>query len=200
RTTGDGVETIYVHDALNRLKTVSSSGLPTPITYVYDELSQRTSMADATGTSTYSYDGLGRLTQAVQPNGTLGYGYDLDSNRTTLTYPTVGSVTYGFSPGGYLSTVTDWATRQSGYTYSAAGRVKTLTLPNGMTTTYSYDRAQRLTNLVNATASSTVSSHAYTLDAEGNRTALDEYVQGITQPVQTWSPRSPSQKWCSRLG
>lgn len=30
--------------------------------------------------------------------------------------------------------------------------------------------------------------HAYTLDAEGDRTALDEYVQGITPPPIVWSP------------
>jgi hypothetical protein len=35
----------------------------------------------------------------------LAYSYDLDSNRTLLTYPAVGSVTYAFGPAGRLSTV-----------------------------------------------------------------------------------------------
>jgi len=174
RTTGDAVETNYAYDALSRLKTVSSTGLPVAIGYSYDELSHRTSMTDGTGTSTYAYDGLGRLTQAVQPNGTLGYGYDLDSNRTTLTYPTVGSVTYVFSPAGRLSSLTDWGSRQSIYTYTASGLAKTVAVPGGLTTTYGYDNAQRLTSLVNATASATVFSDTYTLDNEGNRTAIDE--------------------------
>ena len=173
RTTADNVTTNYVYDALSRLVTVSGSGLQT-INYGYDELSHRTSMADVTGSSTYSYDGLGRLTQAVQPNGTLGYGYDLDSNRTALTYPTVGNVTSVFSPGGHLSSLTDWGSRQTTYTYSASGLARTALLPNGMTTTYTYDNAQRLTALSNTTASATLSSHTYTLDNEGNRTALDE--------------------------
>jgi hypothetical protein len=41
--------------------------------------------------------------------------------------------------------------------------------------------------LVNAVGANTVSSDAYTLDNEGNRIALDEFVSGITAPpVQTF--------------
>ena len=49
-----------------------------------------------------------------------------------------------------------------------------------MVTTYSYDRVQRLTDLTNARAGATITSHAYTLDNEGDRTALSEFVSGIT--------------------
>jgi RHS repeat-associated protein len=173
RTAADGVQTNYQYDELGRLKQVSASGLST-ITYGYDELSHRISMVDVTGTSSYAFDGLGRLTQAVQPGGTIGYGYDLDSNRTTLTYPTVGSVSYVFSPGGQMSSLTDWGSRQSVYTYTASGLAKTVAVPGGLTTTYTYDNAQRLSSLVNATGAGTVTSDTYTLDNEGNRTAIDE--------------------------
>jgi RHS repeat-associated protein len=179
RTTGDGLETIYTYDNMSRLMTVSSTGLPQPIGYDYDEINQRITMTDGS-TSTYEYDGLGRMTEAVQPNGTLGYGYDLDSNRTRVTYPTVGNVAYVFSPAGRLSSLTDWGSRQSAYTYTPSGLAKTLLVPGGMTTTYGYDNAQRLTSLTNVTGSGTISSHAYTLDGEGNRVALDETVAGIT--------------------
>lgn len=178
RTTADAVDTNYQYDAMSRLKQVSATGLTT-ITYGYDELSRRTSMGDVTGSSSYTYDGLGRLTAAVQPNGNLGYGYDLDSNRTTLTYPTVGSVTYVFSPAGRLSSLTDWGARQSTYTYFASGLAKTVTVPGGMTTTYGYDYAQRLTSLLNATAGGTITSDTYTLDNEGNRTAIDELMPAV---------------------
>ncbi|HEY6202469.1 MAG TPA: RHS repeat-associated core domain-containing protein [Candidatus Limnocylindria bacterium] len=181
RTTADTVQTNYQYDALNRLKQVSATGLST-ITYSYDELSHRKQMIDGTGTSTYTYDGLGRLKTANQPNGNLAYDYDLDSNRTLLTYPTVGSVTYAFGPAGRLSTVTDWASRASSYTYYPSGLAHTVTLPSslgGLTTTYGYDNAQRLTSLENATAGGTITSDTYTLDSEGNRTAIDELMPPV---------------------
>jgi RHS repeat-associated protein len=179
RHTADGVDTAYTFDNLNRLTQIAATGLST-ISYAYDELSRRTSMTDVTGTTTYSYDRMGRLTQAAQPNGTVSYAYDRDSNRTTLTYPGSSSVTYSFSDAGRLSSLTDWGSRTTSYTYSAPGLAKTVTLPNSMVTTYTYDRAQRLTNLSNVISSTTITSHAYTLDSVGNRTALSEFVSGIT--------------------
>ena len=186
RTTADNVATSYSYDNLSRLLSISAAGLST-ISYQYDELSRRTSMTDGTGVTTYSYDRLSRLTSVTQPNGGVGYGYDLDSDRTSLSYPGVGggTVTYVFSPGGRLNSLTDWASRTSTYTYTAAGLAKTVSVPGGLTTTYAYDRAQRLMSLVNAVSSTTITSHAYTLDAEGNRTALAEFVSGISAPGTT---------------
>jgi RHS repeat-associated protein len=191
RTAGDGVKTTYTYDALSRLSTVAAPGLST-IAYKYNEVSSRKEMTDGTGTSTYTYDGLGRLKTANQPNGNLVYGYDLDSDRTLLTYPTVGSVTYAFSPAGRLSTVTDWASRASTYTYYPSGLAHTVTLPSalgGLTATYTYDNAQRLATLVNATGAGTITSDSYTLDNEGNRTAIDEIL-----------PNGPSVKVNTEVG
>jgi RHS repeat-associated protein len=179
RHTADGVDTAYSFDNLGRLTQISATGLST-ISYAYDELSRRTSMTDVTGTTSYSYDRMGRLLSAAQPNGTLAYAYDRDSNRTTLTYPGSLAVTYTFSSAGRLSSLADWGSRTTSYTYTAAGLAKTVTLPSSMVTTYTYDRAQRLTSLTNVISSTTITSHAYTLDAEGNRTALTEFVSGIT--------------------
>jgi RHS repeat-associated protein len=44
---------------------------------------------------------------------------------------------------------------------------------------------QRLTGLTNVRAGVTITSHAYTLDNEGDRTALSEFVSGITPAGQT---------------
>jgi len=179
RTTADSVVTTYSYDNLSRLTQVAASGL-SAISYAYDELSRRTSMTDGTGTTTYSYDRMGRLTQGAQPNGTVSYGYDLDSNRTTLTYPGSYAVTHTYSNAGRLSSLQDWGSRTTTYTYSAAGLAATVTLPNGLVTTYTYDRAQRLTALTNVVGSTTITSHSYTLDNQGNRTAQTEFISGIT--------------------
>ena len=178
-TTADSVVSTYTYDNLSRLTQIAATGLAS-ISYAYDELSRRTSMGDGTGNTTYSYDRTGRLTQAAQPNGTLAYAYDLDSNRTTLTYPGSNAVTYTLSNAGRLSSLQDWGSRTTSYTYTPAGLAATVTLPNGLVTTYTYDRAHRLTNLTNVVGSTTITSHAYTLDNEGNRTAQTEFVSGIT--------------------
>jgi YD repeat-containing protein len=178
----------YAYDNLSRLTAVSGTGL-SPISYSYDALGRRTRMVDATGATTYQYDGLGRATQIVSPNGTLTFAYDRDGNRTTLGYPGAQNVTDAYSPGGRLSSVTDWANRASTFTYQSSGLASTLSYPNTVRATYSYDRAQRLTQLTDALGSTTITQHTYTLDPEGNRTALDEVIQGITPPpVNTWSP------------
>lgn len=187
RTAGNGEVVNSTYDAMGRLTQVSATSLAT-VSYQYDPGSLRTAMIDGTGTTTYSYDGLGRLTQATQPGGATTYSYDLDSNLATLGYPATGAVSYAYSAGGRLSSVTDWAARVSAYTYTARGLPKTVTLPNalgGLVTTYGYDRADRLTTLTNTVGATTITSHAYTLDGEGNRTALDEFVAGITAPGAT---------------
>ncbi|MBI2773136.1 MAG: RHS repeat-associated core domain-containing protein [Chloroflexi bacterium] len=180
RTTGDGVTVSYAYDALTRLRSVSGPSLS--ITYSYDQVGHRTQMVDATGTTTYAYDGLGRVTQTAAPNGILTYGYDLDGNRTRLGYPGGDDVDYFFTPAGRLTHVTDWAGRLTSYTYASSGAVEYLDYANGMSATYAYDRAQRLTRLTNTVGSTIISDHVYTLDPEGDRTALDEFVQGITLP------------------
>jgi len=180
--------TTNTYDALSRLTNMAATGLTT-ITYQYDGSGNPIQMIDGTGTTTYQFDGLGRMTQAAQPNGTLNYTYDRDGNRTVMTYPAgADTVTYTFTPGGRLDHLTDASARTSTYTYTASGLVKTLLLPNNLLTTYSYDRGQRLTLVLNAVGTTTRTRHAYTLDAEGNRTALDEYVEGITAaPSTTWA-------------
>src|SRR5439155_1088765 len=187
RTGADSVTVTYAYDGISRLTSVSATGLTT-ITYQYDQLSHRTQMVDGTGTTNYQYDGLGRLTQAAGANGTLNYGYDRDGNPTSLQYPTTKSVNYFFTPGGRLDHLIDWASRTSTYVYRPSGLVDTVTLPNGMRTVYGYDRAQRLTFDVSAVGATTLNRQVYALDKEGNRTSLDEYVQGITAvPTTTWA-------------
>jgi RHS repeat-associated protein len=186
RTTADSVVTTYTYDALSRLLTVSASGLST-ITYDYDELSRRISMDDVTGTTTYAYDRLSRLTSAAQPSGTTAFAYDRDSNRTSVTYPGTGggTLTYAYSDGGRLDSLTDWSSRTSTYTYFPSGLADTISVPGGMTIDYGYDTAQRLTSLTNKVGATAITTHAYTLDAEGNRTALAEFLSGVTTPATT---------------
>ena len=187
RTGADSVVVTYGYDGMSRLTSITAPSL-SPISFTYDELGHRKQMIDGTGTTSYQYDGIGRLTQAAGPGGTLNYGYDRDGNPTSLQYPTTETVTYHFTNGGRLDYLDDWAARHTAYTYKPSGLVDSVTLPNTMQTKYGYDRAQRIVFDVSVFGSTTLNRQAYTLDKEGNRIALDEYVSGITAvPTITWS-------------
>ncbi len=84
---------------------------------------------------------------------------------------------------GRITTVHEGAiNRISSYGYTPAGRTSQIQLPNGLTRTYGYDRAQRLTSVTNVVGGTHFADFDYTLDGEGNRTNISEELWGITAP------------------
>ena len=147
----------------------------TDTTFAYNDSGARTSMVDATGTTSYAYDNLYRLTSVTFPGSrVVSYGYDDASRRTSVAYPGgVGSVVYGYDNVDRLASVTDWNGNAISYAYDDSGRMTSKTLPSGtaIVSTYSYDNADRLTNIAHVkSGSTTIASVAYTLDAVGDRT------------------------------
>ncbi|HZX49126.1 MAG TPA: RHS repeat-associated core domain-containing protein, partial [Nitrospirota bacterium] len=68
-----------------------------------------------------------------------------------------------------LWTVTDWLGKITTYSYDDAGNLFDILNPNNTKVVYAYDTADRLTGLSNTKSDSTViSSYTYTLDAIGN--------------------------------
>jgi RHS repeat-associated protein len=164
KTTTDG------YDALNRLTSVDYSDASTPdVAYGYDANSNRTSMADGTGSTGYVYDEANRLTSTTTAGPkTVGYRYDLDGNRTKLIYPDATAVSYAFNKASQLASLSDWASRVTSYSYNVDGSVKDVTNPNGTVATYGYDNATRLTAIVNKLGSSIIDQRLYALDSVGN--------------------------------
>lgn len=189
RTLPDSTQIGLTYDALNRLATLSVAGVSQ--SFGYDLASHRLSAGQtaAAGSFTWSYgfDGAGRMISASGPQGTIGYGYDLDNNRTLIT-TTIGglahSVTYSPSPGGRINTLTENG-RLTSYTYTASGKPDSVRLPNGLTRTWTYDNAQRLASVDNTVGARVIASDDYTLDAEGNKAAITEVINGITPSGQT---------------
>ena len=109
-------------------------------------------VTDALGhvTTLASYDADGRITRVTDANGV----------NTDLTY----------TPRGWL------ASRSVGgavtkFTYMPYGAVQTITDPDGVTTTYGYDSAHRLTTITDALGNFI----QYTLDAAGDKTGEQVY-------------------------
>ncbi|MCS7468222.1 putative Ig domain-containing protein [Stieleria sp. ICT_E10.1] len=164
----------YQYDARDRL---TSKLFPDTTTVEFGYMSNglRESVVDARGTTTFQYDARDRLLSRTDPDGrTISYTYDVAGNRTSLTIPS-GVTTYTFDELNRQSTVTDPESGVTSYAYDATGRLVLTTLPNGTSEIREYDVQNRLLFLENRSATDVISSYRYTLDATGNRTAVDEH-------------------------
>jgi len=174
-----GATTTFEYDDNQRL---TRRALPdgSQVALTYSPTGRRTSVTDARGVTTYAYDELDRRTVARYPDGSrLEYAYDAAGNRTRLT-ATIGSTvvttTSTYDAVDRLSTVTDPGGGVYEHSYDPAGNRSKLTFPNGVETTASYDALHRLVDLTTTSPSDgeVLQSYAFTLNAVGQRTRIDE--------------------------
>ena len=130
-------------------------------------------------TTKYTYDVLNRLTQEIQADGTrLDYVYDNAGNKTELTITkdaTVSTTRYSYDALNRLSSVTSPEGRVTLYSYDSVGNMESITHANGNKEVYTYDDLNRLTRLEHLDSDLNVlASFAYTLDASGLRTKIEE--------------------------
>lgn len=177
----------YTYDLLNRTTGITGPNLA-PISFGYDIGSRRTSMLDATGTMTYTYDGLNRTTVAAHStDGTVTIGYDLLGRRTSLSTDNgMPPLSYTYDAAGRLSTVL-----RSGVTYSTAitdtvGRLQSIGRANGATTAYTYDGADRITQLRTMVGANTRSNFSYNLNRGSQATTVTETLGLNTRYVNYW--------------
>ncbi|MFN0054799.1 MAG: hypothetical protein ACKV0T_21720, partial [Planctomycetales bacterium] len=151
----------YTYDAAGRVSTVDNNGTPNVprviLTSGYDNVNRRTSLsASVAGTAdflnNYSYDALDRMTQ-VKQQGQSG-GNSVANKRVDLAYNAAGA-------------------------YSSISRYADLTGTNLVaSTTYTYDSADRLTNLSHDKGGTNLASYTWTYDTLGRLT-------GTTSPDGT---------------
>jgi len=164
---------------LNRLKQQTeyaannSNTIIRQISYSYDKNSNVSSQTAGGQTISYSYDEINRINSVTDSYGkTIAYAYDKAGNRTQLTYPGNKTVNYSYDNADRLYTLTDWLNKTTTYTRNDAGQLTQVINGNGTKTQYTYEtQTGRLINLTNQKAnSSTISSHALSLDGAGNIT------------------------------
>lgn len=164
-----GRTTRWDYDALGRLATVTDDdGKVTA--FEYDELGNRIAQTDANGnTVRFAYDSLGRLIRRTLPGGAfetmtwdaagrLVSQTDFNGVTVTSTYDIEGNLLERRAPDG-TTTYT--------YTYTPTGQRATATDARG-TTTYEYDRRDRLERIVDPTGREVLSTY----DGQGNRTEV----------------------------
>ncbi|MGH1506260.1 MAG: RHS repeat-associated core domain-containing protein [Acidimicrobiales bacterium] len=139
--------------------------------FAYDPAGRRVEMTDASGTTTYTYDPAGRVTEIASPAGTVTYGWNAAGDQT-LMGTADALVATSYDTNGFVAETADWAGDTIAYVNDPDGRLTTTTYANGVTTTNSYDTAGRLDRIDHNLAVGSL-FFDYTLDANGNRVAVD---------------------------
>lgn len=111
------------------------------------------------------------LTTTDAAGKTVTNTYHTLGRLASVGYPGSKTLTYTYDNGERLSSVLNWLGRTTSYSYSYNNINQLTQIVNGNSTKplFAYDNANRLTGLQNQKGSgATISSHAYTLDANGN--------------------------------
>ena len=128
-----------------------------------------------TRTSITFFRRLRRLRGTPTPEGTLSYTYYPTGKVETIQSSNAHGVSaaYTWDDQNRLQTVVDnnlLGQNTTTYTYDNASNVATVKIPNGLTSTFTYDALNRLTEL----STPPVADYKYTLGLTGNRTSATE--------------------------
>jgi RHS repeat-associated protein len=172
----NGVTTTYTYDALNRLLTRATPGEST-VSCTYTATGKYNSSAVGSHIINYSYNALDQLTAKATPQGTLSYTYYPNGQVESIKSSNTGgaSVSYAYDDLNRLISVVDNnlpGQNTTDYTYDPASNVATVKYPSGLTSTFTYDSLNRLTEL--STTTTPADDYRYTLGLTGNRTNATE--------------------------
>ncbi|MCM1981745.1 T6SS effector amidase Tae4 family protein [Lyngbya confervoides] len=171
----NGEVTEYSYDERNRLIVKDLPGEEYDETHSYTDNGLRETVVDNRGTATYRYDEQNRLIEREDPDGRkIAYSYDIAGNRTSVEIPS-GTTAYTFDAQNRLKTVTDPEGGVTTYFYNGVGNLERTTFPNGTEEIREYDELNRLVFIQTTGPEGVIASFRYTLDATGNRLAVDEH-------------------------
>jgi RHS repeat-associated protein len=188
--------TKYTVDPLNR---VTKEELPGSLSnsYEYDAASNMTAFTDGGGTTKYKYNGLNELESMLEPGETkeTKFTYDNDHRLNKITYTSGAIENYQLeSTTGRPETitaegVTGTTVPKLTYAYKEGADdtslVQSLTESTGNTTSYLYDKLNRLREA--KTKSTTDPSHySYELNGAGNRTSQEVSTTAETGGTKTY--------------
>jgi RHS repeat-associated protein len=188
------------YDALNRLASKAFPNDPAEnITYRYDEaaggfgIGRLTSVTDEVGTTSYVYDARGNVVQETRVDYGMtditAYAYDLADHVVQMTYPSGRIVTYTRDAMGRIADVATAANSAavpvavvSDATYEPFGPLTSFAYGNNLNLSVLYDQDYRPSARL-LTGTATVQDLSYTVDADGNITAIGDLVTAARSQV-----------------
>lgn len=173
RTDPSHRKTTFAYDADGRRTGITySDGITPSVTESYDAAGRRTGLTDGTGSTSFAYDTLGQLTSQTNGAGaTVSYTHDPAGRVTSITYPNGKVVQQGYDGGGNLTSVTDWLGNTTSFGYDGDRNPTSAALPGSVTSTSTYDAADRLTGITDRNADGELAKFSYTRNAVGQVTA-----------------------------
>ena len=198
-TDANGNITTNTYDALNR---VTSSDTVNPDdssknvskTYIYDNMGRITSASSNGYTTAYEYDSLGRKYSESEYSSHYsvfrGFFYEgvsqyvrreITGQYNLLSY---SAKSYEYDSEMRISKVKEGSKEIASYTYDANGNKKSETLGNGVVSTYTYNKANRITNLENKSGDITISSYEYSYFLDGSDSCKVRSENGIIETTE----------------
>ncbi len=198
-TDANGNVTTNTYDALNRVltsNTVNSSDSSKNVSksYTYDSMGRITRTVSNGLTTSYAYDSLGRKTEESEYKSGYstfkGFFYEGVSQYTRQQIVGINNLLmYSYTSYEYDGEMRIVKVKESGvetvsYTYDANGNKKSETLANGVVSTYTYNKANRITNIVNKKGNTDISSYEYSYYLDGSDACKVRSENGIIETTE----------------
>ena len=138
--------------------------------------------------SGFQRDSLNRLVSYTDSFGNqVAYQYDAAGQLAGMTLPGGKTINYQYDHARRLSTVSDWLGNFALYRYDPAGWPQSVSVSGGPVTIYQYDSARNLRAIVSTGPDGMpVAGYRYTLDKNGNRTAVSA-LEPSTAPLSIFA-------------
>jgi RHS repeat-associated protein len=180
RRDANGAATQYDYDDLYRLITITYPN-ESAVGFTYDDVGNRLSMTDGTGTTSYDYDERNLLTEIEYPDSrTVVYTYNENGDVATMV-TSLGTTTYTYNTLEQLTSLLDHNNLLTQFTYDDVGRRTQVAYANGVTGSFTYNDANRLTELTyKKSDQSVLKSFSHTYDDKGNLKTITDASGTIT--------------------
>ncbi len=154
--------------------------------YSYGPLKQLVEIRDWLGKTTAEYDRYGRVMKITDHRGkSVAYEWGSMNQKNAVIYPDGSRVNYFYDNLMRLKELTSGNNR-IGYRYGENGLPEEISCNNGLTTSYCYNHAGKITGLTHKMHDAVLEDYKYEYDKTGNKTGIFKYRRGVPKESGTF--------------